>query len=90
MNLFKALITGVQGVLEGQVLTVTTFRGKDGKKDTVKATVGIPALFINFDIFVPEKYVPDVLEGVQIQLLPELKIGKWNSPELGFKIAKVL
>lgn len=88
MNLFNALKKGVEGVLEGRVLKVTTFRGKDGKKDTVKATVGIPDLFINFDVFIPEKFVPDVIEDCEIQLLPEIKIGKWNSPELSFSVVK--
>lgn len=89
MNLFNALFKGVQGVLEGKVIKVTTFRGRDGKRDTVKATVGIPELFINFDVFIPEKYVPDVMEGCEIQLSPEIKVGKYNAPEIGFTVEKV-
>jgi len=91
MNLFKALFNGVQGVLEGKILKVQTFRQKEeGKKDSVKVTVGIPDLFINFDVFIPERFVPDAVEGMEIQLLPVIKVEKWNKPEIGFEVVKIL
>lgn len=90
MNLFKSLLKGVQGVLQGKVLKVETKRSKkkEGEeKEYVIATVGIPDLFINFDLFIPEQFIPDCLEGRSIQLLPNIKVGSWNKPELDLSIA---
>ncbi|PKL43351.1 MAG: hypothetical protein CVV41_09840 [Candidatus Riflebacteria bacterium HGW-Riflebacteria-1] len=88
MNFFEALARGVKGVLQGQILRVTTRKHED--KEYVKATIGIPGLFINFDVNIPEKLIPDALEGREIQLSPTLKIGKYNAPEISFYVEKII
>lgn len=86
-NLFKALKDGVEGVLEGVILNVRSVRKEN--RVNVFATVGFPGLFLNFDVFVPERLVPDVVEGRQIQLLPEIKLGAFNRPELKFEVQRI-
>lgn len=87
MKFFEALKNGVEGVLQGKVMSVRTIR-KEGRVN-VFATVGVPEMCLNFDIFVPERFVPDVLEGVQVELAPELKVGQFNRPEIKFELQRV-
>lgn len=88
MNFFESLSRGVRGLLQGRILKVTTRRYQD--KEYVQATVGIPDLFINFDVNIPEKFIPDCLEGMEIQLLPTLRIGKFNKPELILSVENIV
>lgn len=93
MDLLHALEKGVRGVLEGICLSVTVKTYKDKKteeeKQLVIAKIGVPALFQNFDIFVPEQFVPDMIRDANVHLLPGIKVDKWNAPVLDMVIKEV-
>jgi hypothetical protein len=85
---FKELEKGVKGVLQGKILSFRTIR-KDDRVYT-KATIGIAGLYLNFDTNIPEQFVPDCVEGAEIHLLPKLRIGQWNKPEIAFDVDSIL
>ena len=89
MNLLKALSEGVKGVLEGTVASVETrnIKCKDGQVRTfVEARVGIPHLCMTFKVKVPEQFIPDCLEGKNVQILPVIKLGDFEKPVLDMVI----
>ena len=87
-NFFKALAEGVQGVLQGKILSVKTKRfQKDGKEKVLTfARIGLPGMYINFEMIIPEQFVPNCVENKEIHLLPRLRLGKWDKCELDFDI----
>lgn len=88
MNFFQALKKGIEGVLQGKILRVATVKTKNG--DRVKIEVGIPELFIKFDQMVPERLIPDCIEGREVRLVPNLKLGEWSKCELDFQIKEIV
>jgi len=90
MNFFQSLLNGVQGLLQGKILRVRTQKSKKSGKDYVKATVGVPELMIKFDVFIPERFVPDAIEGKEIQLYPDLQVNGFNDAELKLEVEKII
>lgn len=90
MNFFQSLLNGVQGLLQGKILRVRTQNAKKTGKPFVKATVGVPELMIKFDVLIPERFVPDALEGKEIQLYPNLKIGQYDAPQVEFEVERII
>lgn len=90
MNFFQSLLNGVQGLLQGKILRVKTQTSKKSGKPYVKATVGIPELMLKFDVFIPERFVPDCIEGKEIQLYPDLQVNGFQDAELKLEVEKII
>lgn len=88
MNLFNALKDGLEGVLEGKIISFRTKRiNKNGSEMVfTQARVGIPGLCLTFSVNIPEEFVPNLAENKEILLAPEIKVGDFEKPVLNLKV----